>query len=168
MNRDQLKGKFVPAILFGMVLSIPALAQDNNAPASQSMHQAGEQVEQAGSATVAAAKDAYHGTERAVKDTAITAQVKTALARDKNVASSAIHVTTTAGVVTLKGNVPSPETAEHAAQLAEQTNGVKGVNNQLIGVSFFQSADLKGLESSGLVASAGEICSFSSVVLTRY
>ncbi len=125
----------VPAILFSMVLSVPCFAQDNNAPASQQMHQAGEEVEQAGSETAAAAKDAYHGTERAVKDTTITAEVKTALARDKNVGSSGIHVTTTAGIVTLKGNVPSPQMAEHAAQLAEQTNGVKSVNNQILVVS---------------------------------
>ncbi len=123
----------VPAILFGMVLSAPSFAQDQ--PASQSMHQAGENVEQAGSDTAAAAKDAYRGTERAVKDTAITADVKGKLARDRNVRSSGIHVDTIAGVVTLKGNVPSPEMAEHAAQLAEQTNGVKSVNNQLMVVS---------------------------------
>ncbi len=130
------KGAFkltVPAILFGMVLSVPSFAQDE--PASQSMDQAGQKVEQAGSDSVAAAKDAYHGTERAVKDTTITAEVKTALTRDKNVRSSGIHVTTTAGVVTLKGNVPSPEMAKHAAQLAEQSNGVKSVNNQLMVLS---------------------------------
>lgn len=148
MNRDQMKGKFkqmageimrkwgiVPAILFGMVLSVPALAQDDNAPASQQMHQAGDKAGQATSDTAAAAKDAYHGTERAVKDTMITAEIETALARDKNVSSSGIHVSTTAGVVTLRGNVPSPEMAEHAARLAQQTDGVKRVNNQLMVVS---------------------------------
>jgi hyperosmotically inducible periplasmic protein len=125
----------VPAILFGMVMSVPAFAQDAqdpNAPASQQMHEAGQQMENAGSDTGAAAKDAYHGTERAVKDTTITAEVKTALARDKAVKSSGIHVDTIAGVVTLKGRVASPEMAEHAAQAAEQTNGVKSVNNQLM------------------------------------
>jgi len=125
----------VPAILFGMVLSVPAFAQDSNAPASQQMHEAGQNMEQAGSDTGAAAKDAYHGTVRAVKDTTITARIKTALARDKSVSASAIHVNTTAGVVTLKGNVPSPEMAERAAQLAAQTDGVKSVNNQLVVVS---------------------------------
>ena len=84
----------VPAILFGMVLAVPAYAQSPNAPASQQMHDAGENVEQAGADTGAAAKDAYHGTVRAVKDTTITAEVKTALARDKNVSASAIHVDT--------------------------------------------------------------------------
>ena len=123
----------VPAILFGTVLSVPAFAQDE--PASQSMHQAGDKVEQVGSDTAGAAKDAYHGTERVIKDTTITAEVKTALARDKNVSSSGIHVTTTAGVVTLKGNVSSREMAQHAGQVAGQTNGVARVNNQLMVVT---------------------------------
>jgi|GEM_PF-822352 len=122
----------VPAILFGMVLSVPAFAEDNNAPAGQQMNQAGDKVEQAGSDTAAAAKEAYHGTERVIKDTTITAEVKTALARDKNVSSSGIHVTTTAGVVTLKGNVSSPEMAQHAGQVAGQTSGVVRVKNQLM------------------------------------
>lgn len=120
----------VPTVLFGMVLSIPAFAQ--NEPASQQMDQAGQKIEQAGSDTAAAAKDAYSGTERAVKDTTITAEVKTALARDKDVRSSEIHVNTIAGVVTLKGSVSSPEIAQHAMQLAEQVSGVQSVNNQLM------------------------------------
>jgi hyperosmotically inducible protein len=130
----------VPAILFGMVLSVPAFAQDAgapdpNAPASQQMHEAGQQMENAGSETGAAAKDAFHGTERAVKDTTITAAVKSALVRDKNVKASGIHVDTIAGVVTLKGHVASPEMAEHAAKVAEQTDGVRSVNNQLMVVN---------------------------------
>ena len=129
----------VPAVLFGMVLSVPAFAQDNpapatsnpNAPASQQMRAAGHEMENAGSDTVAAAKDTYHGTERAVKDTTITAEVKAALEKDK-LPASAIHVHTRAGVVTLNGNVPSPDMAAQAAQVAQQTNGVKGVNNRLM------------------------------------
>jgi hyperosmotically inducible periplasmic protein len=128
----------VPAFLFGMVLSVPSFAQD--APASQDMHQAGKEMKQAGSDTAAAAEDAYHGTERAAKDTAITTEIKTALARDKNVASSGIHVDTIAGVVTLKGSVSSREVAQHAAQVAEQIDGVKSVNNQLM-VSSSSNAD---------------------------
>ncbi len=120
----------VPAILFGMVLSVPAFAQDQ--PAGESMHQAGQKMEQAGSDTAAAAKDVYYGTERAAKDTTITGKVKAALARDRSVSGSGIHVDTVAGIVTLKGSVPSPEMAQHAAKLAEQTEGVKSVNNQLM------------------------------------
>jgi osmotically-inducible protein OsmY len=128
----------VPAILFGMVLSVPAFAQnsapastDPNAPASQQMRSAGHEMENAGSDTVAAGTDTYHATKRAVKDTTITAQVKAALEKDKLPASD-IHVHTRAGVVTLNGNVPSPDMAAQAAQVAQQTNGVKSVNNRLM------------------------------------
>ncbi len=74
----------VPAVLFGMVLSVPAFAQDAarrpatnpNAPASQQMKAAGQEMEDAGADTVAAGTDTYHATKRAVKDTTITAEVK--------------------------------------------------------------------------------------------
>ena len=134
----------VPALLFGMVLSAPAFAQSNpngadpNAPAtaSQDMHQAGREMKQAGSDTAAAATDTFQGTKRAVKDTTITAEVKASLERDKNIPRARdIHVDTVAGVVTLNGNVSSPEAAQHAAQLAEQTKGVRAVNNQLMVIS---------------------------------
>ena len=129
----------VPAVLFGMVLSVPAFAQDNpapatsnpNAPAGQQMRAAGHEMENAGSDTVAAGTDTYHATKRAVKDTTITAEVKAALEKDKLPASD-IHVHTKAGVVTLNGNVPSPDMAAQAAQVAQQTNGVKSVNNKLM------------------------------------
>ena len=141
-ERGYMKNRYsfkliVPAILFGMVMAVPAFAQDSSAPApaSQDMHQAGQAVENAGSNTASAAKDAYHGTARAVKDTTITAEVKTALKRDQMVRAQSIHVNTIAGVVTLKGNVPSPEIAAHAAQVAAQSKGVQSVNNQLMVVS---------------------------------
>jgi len=134
----------VPTVVFGMMLSVPAFAQSNpnagnpNAPATagQYMHQAGSEMKQAGSDTAAAAADTYQGTKRAVKDVTITAEVKAALERDKNIPSAhEIHVHTKAGVVTLNGSVASPAAAQDAARLAEQTNGVRSVNNQLMVVS---------------------------------
>ena len=142
----------VPAVLFGMVLSVPAFAQDNmapanasapasvnapasedaNAPAGQQMRAAGQEMKGAGSDTAAAAKDTYHGSERAVKDTTITAEVKEALMSDSEIKASKIHVRTSGGVVTLKGNVPSPDMAARAVQIAQQKEGVKSVDNRLM------------------------------------
>ena len=122
----------IPAVLFGMALSVPAFAQET---AGQDMHQAGHEMKQAGSDTAMAAKDAYHGTTREAKDLTITTEVKTKFAKDKQVKASDIRVSTAAGIVTLQGNVPSPEMAQRAAQMAEQTNGVTSVNNQLMVVS---------------------------------
>ena len=138
----------VPAALFGMVLSVTAFAQemapansanaaspaseDMNAPAGQQMRAAGREMKAAGSDTAAAAKDTFHGTTRAVKDTTITAEVKQALMHDSEIKSSKIHVRTSGGIVTLKGNVPSPDMAARAAQIAQQKEGVKSVDNRLM------------------------------------
>jgi len=139
----------VPAALFGMVLSVPAFAQemapanpntnaaapaseDMNAPAGQQMRAAGREMKDAGADTAAAAKDTFHGTTRAVKDTTITAEVKSALKSDAQVGSSEIHVKTSGGIVTLKGNVSSPDMAARAAQIAQQKEGVKSVDNRLM------------------------------------
>jgi osmotically-inducible protein OsmY len=130
-----------------MVLSVPSFAEENmpanagyssapassnpDAPAGQRMREAGREMKQAGADTAAAAKDTFHGTTRSVKDTTITAEVKTALKKDDQIRSSEIHVKTSGVVVTLKGNVASPEMAARAAQIAEQSKGVNGVNNEL-------------------------------------
>jgi hyperosmotically inducible periplasmic protein len=143
----------VPAIALAMAVAAPAFAQDtakpisqpmqagsNSAPevmpdeakpASQSMHQAGEAAEDAGSKAAAAVKDAYTGTKTAMKDTAVTAKVKRALHKDSTIGDAKIHVDTVAGVVTLSGAVPTIAVAQRAQEVAQQTNGVKSVNNQL-------------------------------------
>lgn len=135
----------VPTLVLGMAFAVPAFAQsanpngsDPNAPATagQDMHQAGHEMEQAGADTAAAATDTYQGTKREAKDVTITAEVKSALERDKAIPSAReIHVHTKAGVVTLNGNVPSPEVAQHASSLAAETKGVRSVNNQLMVIS---------------------------------
>ena len=139
----------VPAALFGMVLSVPSFAQemapanantnaaapaseDMNAPAGQQMRAAGHEMKGAGEDTEAAAKDTFHGTTRAVKDTTITAEVKEALMQDSEIKATKIHVMTSGGIVTLKGNVPSPDMAARAAQIAQQKEGVKSVDNRLM------------------------------------
>ena len=117
----------MPALLLTLSAAGPAFAQS----ASQSMHEAGESTENAASSAGHAISHAFHGTATAVKDTTITAKVKTALHDDKITKSGDIHVTTVAGIVTLRGTVASSDIADHAQQLAEQTTGVKSVKNKL-------------------------------------
>ncbi len=121
----------VPALVLGMALAAPAFAQDDNGSASQSMHRAGESAEHAASDAGQAIKHAYHGTATAVSDSAITAKVKTGLHENKITTGSDIHVDTVAGVVTLKGTVASADASSNAQQVAQQTNGVKEVRNEL-------------------------------------
>jgi hyperosmotically inducible protein len=122
----------VASAALGFGLAVSALAQsDGGATAGQSMNAAGESMEQAGSDTAKAAKQAYHGTATAVRDTKITAKVKTALLEDKATSHADIHVSTSAGVVTLRGEVASADAAARAEQLAQNTEGVKQVTNKL-------------------------------------
>ena len=121
----------LPTALLGIAIAVPAIAQDQPVPASTSMHEAGEQMEHAGSDTVSAATDAAKGTRRAFDDSKITVKVKTALHEDKEIGESDIHVRTTAGVVTLTGRVNSPDAAAHAVHVARQVEGVTSVHNEL-------------------------------------
>lgn len=129
-----IRTMIVPVAVLGLAIAVPALAQDtgSNPPASESMHQAGQSMEQAGSDTMTAAKHAAKGTATAMRDTKITAKVKAALHKAGITKQAKIHVTTTAGVVQLSGSVPSTDTASQAAQLAQQTEGVRSVTNDLV------------------------------------
>jgi hyperosmotically inducible protein len=116
----------VPAMALSIGLAIPAFAQDNSAPvpASTSMHRAGEHSE-------AAVTNAYTGTARAVTDTKITTKVKAAFAAGKGIDSDDIHVTTTAGIVKLSGEVKNSRMAARLVAIAKNTEGVQAVTNDL-------------------------------------
>jgi osmotically-inducible protein OsmY len=128
MNNKNKILAMVPAMVLSIGLAIPALAQEttasSNVPASTSMHQAGEDTE-------GAAKNTYQGTVTAVDDTRITTEVKTDLATAKDLRSGQIHVTTTAGVVTLDGLVNNPTVVARAEAIARDASGVRGVTNDL-------------------------------------
>jgi len=129
MNSKNKILTMVPAMVLGLGLAIPALAQEtaaNPAPpaASTSMHQAGQDTE-------GAVKNTYQGTVTAVNDTRITTEVKTALATAKDLRSGQIHVNTTAGVVTLDGTVNNSNVVARAETIARNADGVRGVTNDL-------------------------------------
>jgi hyperosmotically inducible periplasmic protein len=128
MNTKHTVMAVVPAIVLGIGLAIPVLAQDgtSGAPvtASTSMHQAGADSE-------GAVKNVYHGTATALNDTKITTEVKTAFASGKDIKSNHIHVYTRAGIVTLHGRVPTSDMSARAESIARNTTGVRGVTNNL-------------------------------------
>lgn len=69
--------------------------------------------------------------ERQVKDSEITASVKTRLAADPDVAAINIDVDTLEGVVTLSGRVKTQDERAEAEELARGTEHVKRVINNL-------------------------------------
>src|SRR6266851_1226854 len=128
MNSIQKILGMVPAMALGIGLAIPALAQNTSTsppvPASTSMHRAGEDTE-------GAAKNGYVGTATALSDTTITTKVKAAFASGKDIKSNHIHVTTTAGVVKLSGQVQNSDMAARVVAIARNTKGVRSVTNDL-------------------------------------
>ena len=70
-------------------------------------------------------------TGRFVDDAAITARVKTAIARAPDVSAMNVNVTTYRGVVQLSGFVNSEEAREQAVLAARQVEGVRSIDNNL-------------------------------------
>jgi hyperosmotically inducible protein len=57
--------------------------------------------------------------------------VKAALQENKQLSSQKIDVSTTDGVVVLKGSIPSAEAAQQAIEATSAVPGVKDVKNEL-------------------------------------
>lgn len=66
-----------------------------------------------------------------VDDATITSKVKTKLTADPQVNPFNIDVDTDDGIVTLRGRVEDAEAKTAAGQLARDTNGVRGVRNDI-------------------------------------
>jgi osmotically-inducible protein OsmY len=67
-----------------------------------------------------------------VDDGALTARVKTAIARDIGVTPAMnVNVTTYRGTVQLSGFVDSPRVAQQAETIARSVDGVQSVENDL-------------------------------------
>ncbi len=77
------------------------------------------------------AKEMYHGAKADVKDAGITTKIKTALSTNPITKSATIHVDTDNGVVNLSGTVPSAEVVKEAQRIAQNTEHVKSVQNNL-------------------------------------
>jgi hyperosmotically inducible periplasmic protein len=113
------------------VLLVIAIAMALGANRRCFAQSASSSMEHAGSDLEGAAQNAYQGTKTAVKDSDVTAKVKLALHDDSLTKGSPIHVSTVAGVVTLRGTVASSDISDRAEKLARDTTGVKDVHNKL-------------------------------------
>lgn len=76
-------------------------------------------------------RDTLRSVRETSQDAATTSKVKTALLLSKHVSAFDIKTTTTGGVVTLTGEIPSDETRRLAGAIAQDTSGVTTVQNNL-------------------------------------
>ena len=67
----------------------------------------------------------------AVRDAAISVEIKAKLAQDPSLSALRIDVDTAGGRVALRGTAPTAEARERATQLAQAVTGVTAVDNEL-------------------------------------
>ena len=119
---------FAPLSIVALLAAVPVGAQMSAEPEQPS---AGQSMRHAGHDTEGAIKNTYEGTKTAYEDSKITAKVKYALHHRGLTRDADIDVHTTAGVVTLTGKVPSERIATRAEEVADNTEGVRRVDNRL-------------------------------------
>ena len=138
MNRNS-QGFRVSGILLSLVTGASLLTACGRDVDDQSARQSADQTvasaeRRAESATTEARRDmgeAAGAVASKSKDLAITAEVKSKLARDERLSALAINVDTDGGRVVLRGSAPDTEARSHAAELAKSVDGVVAVNNEL-------------------------------------
>ena len=67
-----------------------------------------------------------------IDDATVTAKIKAEMAKDEQVAATAISVETLNGVTQLSGFAKSQAEKDRAAQIARRTEGVKSVRNDIV------------------------------------
>jgi hyperosmotically inducible periplasmic protein len=91
-------------------------------------------------------QNAFHSVKDSSQDAATASKVRTALLLSKNASAFDIKVQAKQGEVTLTGQVPSPEIKAVAGAIAQDTSGVKQLqNNIVINPSVERDSQMEGL-----------------------
>lgn len=120
--KNILNAKTMMAVVLGTLLTA------GNALAEETL---GQKVQQAATTTGAKIDSSLQKASGYMDDSTVTAKVKSALMDDKAIDSGDISVSTTKGVVTLTGFVPSQAVAAQAVAVATKTEGVQSVSDKL-------------------------------------
>jgi hyperosmotically inducible protein len=110
---------------------ITALLVAAAVPISASYAASTQALPQVAQATDRTAGDSALNAGMTIKDTTITNKVKAALEADRQSAGLGIDVTTTQGVVVVRGTVPNNDASHHVIELISSVDGVQDVRNEL-------------------------------------
>jgi hyperosmotically inducible periplasmic protein len=116
------------ATLFALPMK-QAFCQDS--AAGQQMHQSGQDLKNAASATGESAEHAFHGTTDQMSDATLTTKVKSALLDNERTRKYRIHVESDHGKVTIDGAVGSRSKAKYVRSVVAAVSGVRSVDNKL-------------------------------------
>ena len=118
---------WLPVLVAGAFLVLPGLAMAAPDKTESETHSIGQKIDHAN----AEAKDKMAGATTEVKDSWVTAKTKIALFRDDRVKGTQVNVETTKGDVILRGKVDSDGAKKAAEEVAQRTEHVKSVKNEL-------------------------------------
>lgn len=123
----------VLAIALSAALAGCGREQESTAPQTGegAMSTTERKASEATTSVMQAASSAADTVSAQAKDMAITAEVKTRLARDKELSALAINVDTNEGRVLLRGTAPDTSARNNATELARGVQGVMSVDNEL-------------------------------------
>ncbi|MGH8128573.1 MAG: BON domain-containing protein [Gammaproteobacteria bacterium] len=121
--RKQLLTAFAIVSLAAGGLALSACHKKQGSPGQQ-MKQGAQQMGQG-------MKHATSNAGQAMSDSAITTKIKSKLAANQGLSSFNIHVETNNGMVTLTGTVDMTSKRDLAGRIADSTDGVKGVTNNI-------------------------------------
>ncbi|MDD2464863.1 MAG: BON domain-containing protein [Desulfobulbus sp.] len=129
-----VSGKIIlVVVVLATIFGINACKQEG--PAEKAGKKADQALEQIGKTIDQAADQMEQKNEHAEDyrdDAAITAKVKAEIANDPILKIAQISVTTTKGVVRLRGVVDSQQTIDRAMEIARRLTGVSSVDNGLV------------------------------------
>ena len=132
MNIGNRPSALLVALAAGTLLMVGC---DQRAPAGSTSatppSSASAKMDRAADKVGATVSNAADKTASAAEDAAITAKVKAAILAEPGLKSLQINVDTNGATVTLSGNVANADLKERAKQIASNTSGVKGVDDQL-------------------------------------
>lgn len=100
--------------------------------AEQKIDQTVQQAEKKIEAVKESATEKTQAAGEYADDSAVTANVKTAILNDPLLNTSLIEVSTSQGIVTLSGTVNSEQTIARAVQVASSQKNVKSVQSELV------------------------------------
>ena len=120
---------FAGAALLGLWMTAPVVVHGQESAAREEMQATGSNAKNGELGQ--SAKHLYRASRDEAGDAAMTTKIKTALLSDKATRTFSIHVKSNQGLITLTGQVDSPQTAARAQDITSKVSGVQSVKNEL-------------------------------------
>lgn len=132
-GRKLVRKRYLTVVLCTLVLVLTSCQREGEVEkAGKKVDQAAAQVEKKVEKTGEAVGSRVEIATASLDDAAITAKIKTEIIKDSLLKMAEIEVSTTGGVVKLKGTVKSQTSIDRAVEIARSIKDVKSVESTLV------------------------------------